>query len=205
MKRNKWSVAVCAVAAALALTACGKKSPADNVKHSTALPKAGANADKAEVAFIDIDTLAAKYEYCIEGQKALEAKQNGYRSQLEAKGQALQNALAAYQKKMQNGEITTEAQAQAAQTKLQNQQAQLLQLQSRIEGELVTATQAYHEALRDSLRSFLSDFNSDGRYKMILSRSGDNILNVDKILYADKSLDITNDVVAGLNKRYKKK
>lgn len=198
MKRNKWSVAVCAVAAALALTACGKKNPAGQVKH-TALPKAGANTDKAEVAFIDIDTLAAQYEYCIEGQKALEAKQNGYRSQLEAKGQALQNALAAYQKKMQSGEITSEAQAQAAQSKLQQQQAQLQQYQSRIENEMAAATQAYQEALRDSLRRFLNDFNSDGRYKMILSRSGDNIL------YADKALDITNDVVTGLNKRYKKK
>ena len=33
---------------------------------------------------------------------------------------------------------------------------------------------------------------------MILSKSGDNIL------YADKQLDITDQVVAGLNKRYKK-
>jgi outer membrane protein len=33
---------------------------------------------------------------------------------------------------------------------------------------------------------------------MILSKSGDNIL------YADKSVDITNDIIAGLNKAYKK-
>ena len=34
---------------------------------------------------------------------------------------------------------------------------------------------------------------------MILSKSGDNML------YADKSLDITDEVINGLNKRYKKK
>ena len=33
---------------------------------------------------------------------------------------------------------------------------------------------------------------------MILSKSGDNIL------YADKSIDITNEIIAGLNKAYKK-
>jgi outer membrane protein len=33
---------------------------------------------------------------------------------------------------------------------------------------------------------------------MILSKAGDNLL------YADKAFDITNEVVAGLNKAYKK-
>ena len=60
------------------------------------------------------------------------------------------------------------------------------------------AAAAYQETLRDSLKNFIDDFNKDGRYTMILSKSGDNIL------YADKQLDITDQVVAGLNKRYKK-
>lgn len=198
MKRDKWGVAVCMLAAALSLTACGKKASATEAKQN-GLPKAGANDGKAEVAFVDIDTLAAQYEYCVEGQKALMAKQNSYRSQLEAKGQALQNAMVAYQKKMQSGEISTESQAKAAQEQLVRQQAQVEKYQKSVEDQMAVATQAYQETLRDSLRSFLADYNKDGRYKMILSRSGDNIL------YADKSLDITNDVVAGLNKRYKKK
>ena len=41
-------------------------------------------------------------------------------------------------------------------------------------------------------------YNKDKKYTMILSKSGDNIL------YADKGIDITNDVIAGLNKAYKK-
>ena len=67
-----------------------------------------------------------------------------------------------------------------------------------IEGEMAKATQQYQQVLRDSLDNFLKEFNRDGRYKLILSRSGDNVL------YADPAVDITNEVVAGLNKRYKK-
>ena len=63
---------------------------------------------------------------------------------------------------------------------------------------MAAAAAAYQETLRDSLKNFIDDFNKDGRYTMILSKSGDNIL------YADKQLDITDQVVAGLNKRYKK-
>ena len=68
-----------------------------------------------------------------------------------------------------------------------------------LETQMAEATNAYQQTLRDSLNNFLKEYNKDRRYKMILSKSGDNML------YADKSLDITDEVINGLNKRYKKK
>ena len=44
----------------------------------------------------------------------------------------------------------------------------------------------------------LANYNKDKKYALILSKAGDNIL------YADKAYDITNEVIAGLNKAYKK-
>ena len=38
----------------------------------------------------------------------------------------------------------------------------------------------------------------DKKFSIILSKSGDNLL------YADKAFDITSEVIAGLNKAYKK-
>ena len=193
----KLSGAICLIAAALAFSACNKKEPAQQIK-SNGLPQAGVKSQGGEVAFINVDSLASQYDYCKDGQKALEAKQKGYQSQLNQKGQALQNAMMAFQKKLQSGGFTSEQQAQAEQSKLQQQQQQLQQFQNRIESEMQKATLNYQNTLRDSLNSYLKDYNKDGRFKMILSKSGDNIL------YADPSLDITEDVVAGLNKRYSK-
>lgn len=181
-----------------ALSSCDKKTPANNVKPN-GLPKAGQNdAKSAGIAIVDIDSLADQYEYCIAGQKALEAKQNSYRNQLNAKGQALQNAMVSFQKKAQNGGFTSQQQAEAAQASLQKQQQELQGFQERIEREMAQATQKYQTTLRDSLHNFLNVYNADGRFKVILSKSGDNVL------YADPSVDITKDVVAGLNQRYKK-
>ena len=45
---------------------------------------------------------------------------------------------------------------------------------------------------------FLNAYNKDKKYDLILTKQGDNIL------YAAKRFDITNDVINGLNKRYKK-
>ena len=161
----------------LAVTACNKKEPAENVKPK-AVPEAKS---QGIIAYVEIDSLATAYTYCIDGQKELQAKQQNYRSQLDAKANSLQNAVASFQKK------------------IQRQQQQLQQFQEKIEGEMASAAEQYQKVLRDSLASFIKDFNKDGRYSMILSKSGDNIL------YADKSLDITKAVIDGLNKRYKKK
>ena len=184
----KANAAMLLVAAGLSLVACNKK---DSQVKPNGLPKAAAtNAGAASsVAVVDIDTLAAKSEYCKDGQKELENKQKKYREQLNSKGQALQNAIASFQKKMQ---------AESAQAQLQKQQQALQAFQEKIENEMAQATQNYQKKLREDLNTFLKSYNSDGRFKVIISKSGDNVL------YSDPSVDITEDVIAGLNKSYKK-
>ena len=58
----------------------------------------------------------------------------------------------------------------------------------------------YGKALHDSIASYLAQYNKDKKYSVIFSKSGDN-----NLLYADKAYDITNEVIAGLNKAYKGK
>ena len=68
--------------AGIALTGCNKKEPAQQVK-SNGLPKAEAAAATAAtggVAVVDIDSLATKCDYCKDGLKSLESKQNAYRN-----------------------------------------------------------------------------------------------------------------------------
>ena len=83
------------------------------------------------------------------------------------------------------------------QAALERQQRDLQELQARLEGELASETAKFNEALRDSLQNFLKDYNKDKNYDLILSKAGDNIL------LAGKTFDITQDVINGLNKRYK--
>ena len=57
--------------------------------------------------------------------------------------------------------------------------------------------QKYNEEMRDSIENFLKDYNKTHKYSIILSKIESNIL------YADKAMNITQDVLKGLNKRYK--
>lgn len=76
-------------------------------------------------------------------------------------------------------------------------QQDLQELQERLSMELDQETASYNNALRDSLQSFLKAFNKDKGFKLILSKAGDNML------LADPTMDITKEVVEGLNKAYK--
>lgn len=80
---------------------------------------------------------------------------------------------------------------------LQKQDADLRELQQRLGSEFQAETEKFNKALRDSIQHYLAVYNKDKKYSLILSKAGDNIL------YADKAYDITNEVIAGLNKAYK--
>ena len=160
--------------------------------------KAEANNGAVKIAYVEVDSLMTQYEFCKEFSLIIQKKSNNARNTLTQKGQQLQNAMANFQQKLQNNGFTSHEQAESQQAAIQRQQQSLQELQARLENELATETQKYNEALRDSLMHFLEAYNKDKKFDLILTKQGDNIL------YAAKRFDITNDVINGLNKRYKK-
>jgi outer membrane protein len=127
----------------------------------------------------------------------LEKKSNNARNTLTQKGNQLQAAVNNFQQKLNNNGFQSREQAASVQNAIQRQQNDLQELQARLENELATETAKFNEALRDSLQNFLKDYNADKHFDLILSKAGDNIL------LGSSKLDITQDVINGLNKRYK--
>ena len=181
-------------AAAMALAACNNASPKMDEQPAAA---AGENNDGIKIAYVEVDSLMTQYEFCKEFTLILQKKSTNARNTLNQKGQALQNAAANFQQKLQNNGFTSREQAESQQAAIQRQQQSLQELQARLENELANETNKYNEGLRDSLQHFLAAYNKDKKYDLILTKQGDNIL------YAAKRFDITNDVINGLNKRYK--
>ena len=183
-------------AAAMALAACNNASPKMD-EQPAATAAAGENTNGVKIAYVEVDSLMTQYEFCKEFTLILQKKSTNARNTLNQKGQALQNAAANFQQKLQNNGFTSREQAESQQAAIQRQQQSLQELQARLENELANETNKYNEGLRDSLQHFLAAYNKDKKYDLILTKQGDNIL------YAAKRFDITNDVINGLNKRYK--
>ena len=149
------------------------------------------------IAYVEVDSLMTQFEFAKEKTKELEKKSNNARNTLTQKGNQLQAAANNFQQKLQNNGFTSREQAEGVQAALQRQQNDLAALQARLENELAQETQKFNIALRDSLNHFLEIYNKDKKYDMILAKSGDNIL------MASRQYDITQEVINGLNKRYK--
>lgn len=180
-----------AVVAAVSFTSCNQSPKAEDEAPKSQAPS------NLKIAYVEVDSLMTQYEYCKEYSLILEKKSQNIQSTLQQKGQALQAAANNFQQKLQQNAYTRE-QAEQIQMGLQKQNADLEALQQRLSAEFQEETAKFNDALHDSLQHFIAKYNKDKKFTMILSKSGDNIL------YADKSADITNDIIAGLNKAYKK-
>jgi outer membrane protein len=150
-----------------------------------------------KIAYVEVDSLMTQYDFAKDYSVTLQKKSNNARNTLTTKGNALQAAVNNFQQKLNNNGFTSREQAASQQAAIERQQRDLQELQARLENELASETAKFNEALRDSLQNFLKAYNADKHYDLILSKAGDNIL------MANQKFDITNDVINGLNKRYK--
>jgi outer membrane protein len=148
------------------------------------------------IAYVEVDSLMTQFEFAKEKSQELEKNSLNARNTLTQKGNKLQEAANNFQQKLQNNGFASREQAEAAQAALQRQQNDLAALQARLENELASEQQKFLEALQDSLNNYLEVYNKDKKYDMIINKSA--------ILYAGKKYDITQDVINGLNKRYKR-
>lgn len=181
--------------ASLSLASCNNASP--KMDDQPASSAAGTAASGMKIAYVEVDSIMTQYSFCKEYSLILQKKSNNARNTLNQKGQQLQTAAANFERKLQNNGFTSREEAARVQAAIQRQQQDLQELQNRLGSELDAETAKFNAALRDSLQNFLKVYNKDKKFDLILSKAGDNIL------YAEKRHDITQDVINGLNKRYK--
>ncbi|MBQ8655795.1 MAG: OmpH family outer membrane protein [Prevotella sp.] len=194
MKKNIISTLTIAAVAALTVVSCNNSAPKMDDQ-----PQAAQSADGLKIAYVEVDSVASQYKFCVDYTKILEKKRNNATSTLNQKGNQLQAAINNFQQKMNNNGFKSREEAESAQMGIQRSQQSLQELQQRLAAELDKEAAEFSEALRDSIDHFLAEYNKDKKYDMILSKTD----ATSNILYADKRFDITADVIAGLNKRYK--
>lgn len=181
------SLAVC-----LLFVACnGNNATAPQTNNDSATVK-----EAITVAYVDMDTLQAQYQYYLDCRQELETTYNGYQATIGKKAAALQNKAAEIQQKLQEGRFVSEAEFNNAQAAFAKQQADVEQLQAKYAQQFAEKELEFNKALEDSIQSFLATYNKEHKYTLILTRA--------VILNDNPQLDITADVVKGLNERYEK-
>lgn len=175
---------------AVGLTACQQQTPK---------PTASAPAvDKKEaIVFVNSDSLLENYNYFKSIRTKLEGKSKKAETDLQSKGSAFQREVNAYQKAAQT--MSAEQRA-ATEERLARKQQELQAFNQNAGNALANEQAAENEKLYEKVSEFLDKYAKQKGYKMVLTYSKSN----PTVLFADKTLDVTKEVVTRLNEEYNK-
>jgi outer membrane protein len=134
-----------------------------------------------------------------EANEKLMKKQEDARLKMNTKVRTFQNEVADFQRKLENNAFLSRERAEKEQQRLAKKEQELQELEAKLTQDILTENQNLNKQLVDSLNNFLNVFNADGRYHVILSNNAK-----DNILMASEVYDITDEVIEGMNNRYKK-
>lgn len=161
-----------------------------------------ATASKSEkkselIVYVNSDSLLNNYEYFKAVKDKFQEKSKKAQSDLTAKGAAFQREVAAYQ---QNAATLSADQRATTEERLARKQQELATYNQNAGNALANEEAVENEKLYNKVSEFLKKHAKTKGYKMVLAYSKSN----PTVLYADESMDVTKEVVAGLNEEYKK-
>jgi len=148
------------------------------------------------IAFVELDTIIAKFDMATDKSSQLEEKTKNSEAELTAKSQAFDRDVRDYQNKAQKGLITRATAAEMEQTLAQQQQS-LLALRDQMAYNLNEEGAVAQRQVLEYINMYLAEYNADHGYQYILAKQFPG-----PILFSDSTLDITAEVVAGLNAKY---
>lgn len=152
----------------------------------------------SRIAFVNFDTVLLNYNMFIDLREDLAAKQRDSEAELTAEGQKFEREAADFQDKVQKG-LITRSRAQEMQQQLIAEQDRITQLRDDLSLELMEEEQVMNRQVLYAIIEFLEEYNMRHNFQYILSNTLGGAL-----LYASDSLDITADVLKGLNEKYNK-
>lgn len=154
----------------------------------------------SKVVYINSDILNEKYDFVKDLTASAQARQQKLESTYQAKAQKLQQDYADLQQKASQG-LLSENQSAAAQEDLMKRKEELDAMETQLQS-LVDEIQKSNEEVRKTVVDYVKEYNKNGQYNYVLTYS-DSPGGI--IIMANDSLDITNEIVEGLNAQYRAK
>jgi outer membrane protein len=147
--------------------------------------------------YVQIDSVLRHFDMATDLSGELQTKYSASEAEFQSKQKSYQNDVNDYQYKAQRG-LVTRSEAQTIEQELYNKQQNLLKLQQDLSQELSEKQTVMNRQVINAIMEYLKSNNAQFNYKYVLGTSfGGNIL------YANDSLDITQNIIRGLNENYK--
>ena len=148
------------------------------------------------MAYVDIDTFEAHYESLKKKKDEFKAQQQSMESELQRSAGQMQADYESVMRKQQAGTLT-QAEEQSAQKRIGQMQQSLESRKQAMATQFQEKLESFNTDLHTQMDAFLEKYVRDHHFDYVLSYSRSNAV----ILYADKGLNITQDVIKGMNEQ----
>lgn len=165
-------------------------------KESADKSKTGAQ-PSSRIVYVNTDTLLNNYDYYKDVVKEFQNKQFALENDLQRRTQSFQNEVALFQRRVQAGGMTEE-QGKGTQLALQKKEQDIMLFRDNAAGNLQQEQAKKTDQLLTNIQEYLRKYNKSDKYDMVIGYSKGG-----GVLYAKEDLDITMDVLKGLNEEYK--
>ncbi len=150
------------------------------------------------IAYVNIDTLVSNYNLFVDKSDELTQKRNESEAELQIQSKNFENEVLDFQDKVNKG-LITRTKAQMLQQELAQKEQQLYAMRDNMAMQLAEEEQVMYRQVLNEVMEYLEEYNEKYNYRFIFSNSFGG-----QLLYTDKSLNITMDVLDGLNEKYDK-
>lgn len=169
-------------------------------------PKAADAADgegvaAGEAVYFNLDKVLDEYDMANDLRAVVGTKVESINQEVNRRGSRLEKDIKAFQDKIDKG-LLTRSTAEIQSQKLQQQQAEFQQYAAQKQQEIAEEQSVMMNQLADAIKNFVDAYNAQMGYSLIFATQGDILPN--PIVCADPALDITEDILKGLNEAYVK-
>ncbi|MEO8569264.1 MAG: OmpH family outer membrane protein [Ginsengibacter sp.] len=166
------------------------KKSTSPIIHSSAVNHAN---QSAKVAYIDLDSLQNNYTYYKKIKAEFEKKQEAANNEITSLQKKYQSRAMQLQQK---GPTMSQPEQESAMQEMNKMQQDLQAKKQGIDNDLYNTNSKMKEDILSRIQNYLKEYNKDGKYSYIFS------YEPGFMFYKDSTLNITPDVIAGLNELY---
>ena len=202
MKKTPLILSIIALVVALAAAVLSVLKPDFKTKKAASeaadsLSTGAITAVAGDIVYVQLDSLIANYDMYNDLMTAFQSKVQGIQDDLQKRGRRLESDAKAFENQVQKGLLTRSA-AEEQQNKLLQRQQNLQNEMAKKDAEIQEEQAVLNNQVYYAVKDFIEQYNQEHNFSLILTTSGvtNTVLNV------NPGLDITADVLKGLNEEY---
>lgn len=147
-----------------------------------------------KIAYVDVDSLLANYAYYQDLAEEMMRKQENYSLLLDDEKRKIDKEVQDYNTKIERNVFSTDERARSEYNRIGKRQLALEEKAAKYSQELADESNANSQKISEAVDSYIKEYNKTHGYNIIISKSS--------LLFADEKLNITAQVLEGLNAAY---